>query len=163
MIEALIKAGADIDAKDEWWRTALMYAVESGRNEAVDALLNSGADLLATNEIGQTALNVAIDENQPAIADLIAKAIESKYPEQSQEILQKIKTSKTWWQGIRWDLIKQDVVSQAVAFAVITAVSWLLSRCLEPLASLDQAPTRVPVAARRIGPKYRSSLGGIRG
>jgi len=56
----LLKAGADIEARDNGGGTALMVA--AGRNpnpEVITALLKAGADAKAKNKAGQTALDSA--------------------------------------------------------------------------------------------------------
>jgi ankyrin repeat protein len=51
----LIRASADVNAKDANGNTALMYAVDSGSIAAVRVLLDSGADRHAKNRSGLTA------------------------------------------------------------------------------------------------------------
>ncbi len=54
VIEA-IKAGANVNAKDQGGWTALMWAADNGYTEIVNALIEAGADDLTDNE-GRTAL-----------------------------------------------------------------------------------------------------------
>ncbi|MCX6774380.1 MAG: ankyrin repeat domain-containing protein [Candidatus Micrarchaeota archaeon] len=56
-IERLLKAGADINAKDDFNRTVLMYAIRNISNIKTCALLiGKGVDVNAKNKNGETAL-----------------------------------------------------------------------------------------------------------
>ena len=55
-VEAAIRAGADVNARDEESYTALMYAVTGPAKEVAEALIASGADVNARNDYGMTAL-----------------------------------------------------------------------------------------------------------
>lgn len=59
--ELLIKWGADFDAEDRFGMTALMYAESVGQTEY---LIDAGADVNATNTDGGTALMCARNEKQ---------------------------------------------------------------------------------------------------
>ncbi|UCD74295.1 MAG: ankyrin repeat domain-containing protein [Phycisphaerales bacterium] len=60
LVQALIDAGADVDAVDtRTGRTPLMQAAEGNQVEAIRLLLNAGASLEAKNKIGGTALSWA--------------------------------------------------------------------------------------------------------
>ena len=56
VIDALIKSGADLEAKDKRGRTALMSAVQSRNTDAVKALLAGGANVDTRDEVQATAL-----------------------------------------------------------------------------------------------------------
>jgi ankyrin repeat protein len=61
----LIEAGADVNWVDEVENTALLYAVESGKNEYLEAirlLLTAGADSNVLDEFGNTPLLIAVQE-----------------------------------------------------------------------------------------------------
>jgi|EP01044_Picomonas_judraskeda_P000600 hypothetical protein len=55
-LRALLACGADVDAEDDAGSTALHFAAEFGREEAVQLLVESGADLEARDDTGQSAL-----------------------------------------------------------------------------------------------------------
>ena len=57
IIDILMKAGADIDAKDGSGRTALALAVEYGTKETIKALLAAGANVLTRDDEGRTVLD----------------------------------------------------------------------------------------------------------
>ena len=71
----LIKAGADVNARDITGYTALMRATFIGDKELVDLFIKSGASLdVQCTDIGNTALIIACKENYTEIADLLIKA-----------------------------------------------------------------------------------------
>ena len=59
IIDTLLRAGANVNAKDNNGGTALMNAARCGRTETVNALLKAGADIHAKDNFGDTALMVA--------------------------------------------------------------------------------------------------------
>jgi ankyrin repeat protein len=52
MVEALIRAGADVNARDDTGMTPLMYAAMRGSLEIVKFLHKSGADINARADLG---------------------------------------------------------------------------------------------------------------
>jgi ankyrin repeat protein len=76
-VEALIHAGAKVDARDDSLRTPLILAASTGQVEIVKALLKAGADVNAQEGVnGETALMCAArDGNLPLVRILLdAKA-----------------------------------------------------------------------------------------
>ncbi len=79
MIDFLISAGADIDAKSGTGNTPLMLAVKAGNAYRVKFYLNRGADPLAVNQKGEMVLreaqflSKADDKRQEIINALLAK------------------------------------------------------------------------------------------
>jgi ankyrin repeat protein len=73
MIEKLIKAGADPNAKlTKYGDTVLMVAARTGKPEAIKALLDNGAQVNATETWGgTTALMWAASESHPAAVKLL--------------------------------------------------------------------------------------------
>lgn len=59
VVQALIEAGADVEAAIGYGVRPLMLAAGYGEAKVVAALLNAGADVLAKNEGGYTALMMA--------------------------------------------------------------------------------------------------------
>jgi ankyrin repeat protein len=57
---ALIEAGADPDAKDEYGVTCLMYCAITGSSELMQKLIEMGADVNAKDRYGRTALIEAL-------------------------------------------------------------------------------------------------------
>lgn len=66
-----MEAGADVNAKDDNGKTALMYASEGGDLEAVRVLLEAGADIIVENS---NALMSASERGKPDIVKLLLKA-----------------------------------------------------------------------------------------
>ena len=61
IIQALLAAGADVNGRDHYGRTALMESAVGGRAGAVEFLLEHGADSTLQDEGGCTALDRAHD------------------------------------------------------------------------------------------------------
>ncbi len=72
-VSALIKAGADINAK-KFGYTALMTAAKNGYTEIVSALIKAGADVNAKDENGGTAVMEAAWNGSPEIVSALIKA-----------------------------------------------------------------------------------------
>jgi ankyrin repeat protein len=58
-VRALLKRGADVNARDKDGKTALMIAAEHGELECVRLLLEAGADRALLDKLGNTALDYA--------------------------------------------------------------------------------------------------------
>lgn len=73
-LEALLNAGAGIDARDRYGQTALMLAARNGHLVAVEALLRRGANPDVTAKFGLSALMLAIVAGHEAIAQALVRA-----------------------------------------------------------------------------------------
>ena len=58
-IEALLDAGADIDARDVGGRTALMWAAKCNSDKFVNALIDAGADIHMRDDEGRSIADYA--------------------------------------------------------------------------------------------------------
>jgi len=58
-VHALIRMGADVNARDRSGATPLFLAAEGGRGAAVSALLAAGAEPAVRNNLGESALYIA--------------------------------------------------------------------------------------------------------
>lgn len=67
----LKKGGIDLDIKDSWGNTALMYACRNGNINIIKALLNHGASIDRTRADGRTVLFTAALENNTAVVRLL--------------------------------------------------------------------------------------------
>ena len=74
---ALISHGADVNAREEYGRTPLMFASRWGYPKVVEALLDAGADkeLKATSgwAKGKTALEIARDNNKGDVVAVLER------------------------------------------------------------------------------------------
>ena len=76
-VAALISHGADVNAREEYGRTPLMWASREGHAKVVEALLDAGADkeLKATGGVrkGKTALEIARDNNKGDVVAVLER------------------------------------------------------------------------------------------
>jgi ankyrin repeat protein len=73
-LEALLDAGADVDAKDEHGQTALMNAARDGHTPVVRLLVERGADLNHTAKFNLSALMLAVINGRDAIVGVLVDA-----------------------------------------------------------------------------------------
>jgi len=73
-LEALIKAGANIEAGDDGNKTGLHYAAARGQVEILEALIAAGADTEAKTANGVTPLQLAAEKAQVAAIRALVKA-----------------------------------------------------------------------------------------
>ncbi|MCK4499630.1 ankyrin repeat domain-containing protein [Candidatus Babeliales bacterium] len=76
MVEALVRGGADINAKDKRGYTPLQKAMSDtmGWPEAIEKFIELGVDLEATNKNGETALHSAAASTYPEIVEALIGA-----------------------------------------------------------------------------------------
>ena len=67
----MAEAGADLEAKDEFGKTALIYAAALDNIEIVRILLKSRANPTAEDNLGLTALEWAIEEKNTDVVKLL--------------------------------------------------------------------------------------------
>lgn len=70
-LKTLVKAGADLNAFDQYGYTLLMNYVTKDNSELVKVLLELGADKSIQNKYGQTAKDIAYNEGKRAIYQLL--------------------------------------------------------------------------------------------
>ncbi len=74
-VQALLKAGADVNAKGSSGETPLMELANSPMTELADIIIKAGAEVNAKDELyGRTALLFALWDNQPEMAQTLLKA-----------------------------------------------------------------------------------------
>ncbi len=71
LVEALLKKGADVNARNSGGVTALMIAAANGRAELVELLVHAGADVQAQSERGDTALSIARAKGNEKVIKLL--------------------------------------------------------------------------------------------
>ena len=74
MVNALLAARADVNAKNNNGDTALMYAVSGDHAEVVQALLAARADVNAKSRKGWTALKIAQVAGHTRMVKLLRQA-----------------------------------------------------------------------------------------
>jgi hypothetical protein len=74
IVQMLLEAGADVNAKDLRGKTALMQAAATGAEDVVIQLLKNGADPNIEDSNGRTALKEALVKKQAKIAQLLITA-----------------------------------------------------------------------------------------
>ena len=70
-VKALLRKGADVNAKDDSGRTALMFAVINLHGQTVKVLLEHGADVNARDDDGATPLMLAASCGDPEIVQTL--------------------------------------------------------------------------------------------
>jgi hypothetical protein len=73
-VRALLRHGAQVNAKDDSGATALLAAASNGHGETVQLLISAGADVNARNNIGRTALLSAAANRYAEIVRTLMKA-----------------------------------------------------------------------------------------
>jgi len=73
IVKLLIETGADINAKNNYGSTSLMYASKIGHKKIVLLLIEAGADINAKNNYGYTVLMFATANNYKDIVALLKK------------------------------------------------------------------------------------------
>ena len=76
-MQALIDAGAGVNARDSEGQAVLAWASRTGRTGAVKALLAGGADVHAKNSSGNTAKTLAEGAGHRQTAQLLAAAADA--------------------------------------------------------------------------------------
>ena len=74
VVEALLKAGAQVEAKDKDGGTPLHWAAEKGHEKAVGVLLKAGADIEAKDKYGYTPLHLAAEKGHEKMVEVLLKA-----------------------------------------------------------------------------------------
>lgn len=73
-VRQLLRAGADVNARDRYGQTGLMLAAHHGHREVVEMLVERGADLNVTAKHNLSALMLAIVAGHGALARILARA-----------------------------------------------------------------------------------------
>ncbi|MEK6981608.1 MAG: ankyrin repeat domain-containing protein [Candidatus Micrarchaeota archaeon] len=79
-LEEALESGAEVNAKDEKGKTALMHAAEKGNSEMVKLLLKHKASVVEIDDKGGNALWMAVRSNNLETAELIISEINLKDP-----------------------------------------------------------------------------------
>ena len=77
MLQALLAAGANPEARDEGGRTALQFAASRGHHEILQVLLRSEVDLEAVSARNVTALQMASERGHTEAVHVRAPRIEA--------------------------------------------------------------------------------------
>ena len=71
LVKYLIEAGTNINVKDMFNKTALMWASQGGHIDIVKLLIESGANMNIKDKYGETALIIAYKHDRQKIVDLL--------------------------------------------------------------------------------------------
>jgi excisionase family DNA binding protein len=75
LVQRLLSNGVEVNARDMFENTALIFAAGGGHVDVVQLLLDRGADVEASNHINVTALKVAVSKGHVRIVQLIENII----------------------------------------------------------------------------------------
>ena len=78
IVELLLKHKADVNGKDAFDSTPLMYAASSGDLEMVELLLQHGADVKAGDRQGNTVLTAAKESKNQAVIEFIERKLKEQ-------------------------------------------------------------------------------------
>ena len=73
VLRVLIQAGANVNAKDNYGSTPLMYAALNDNSEVFKALIQAGANVNAKNDDGWTPLMLAAGDNSAEVVSVLIK------------------------------------------------------------------------------------------
>ncbi len=73
LVQALLKRGADVNARNSGGVTALMIAAANGRADMVELLLHAGANSQVKNDRGDTALSIAREKGDEKVIKLLGE------------------------------------------------------------------------------------------
>ena len=71
VVKLLISKGADVNAIDEFDRSALFFAVSNDNIGIAKVLINNGADVNIESKLRQTPLMLAVDKNNKDMINLL--------------------------------------------------------------------------------------------
>lgn len=71
IVKLLVSRGAEIDWRDTFKSTALMYAANQGNKEIINYLVSHGADVNAKDDQGNTVLSAAVEKGDNQVVLLI--------------------------------------------------------------------------------------------
>ena len=80
-VQRLLANGVEVNARDMFENTALIFAAGGGHIDVVQLLLDRGADVDASNHINVTALKVAVSKGHVRIVQLIENIIAKRQTE----------------------------------------------------------------------------------
>ncbi|MCA1614837.1 MAG: ankyrin repeat domain-containing protein [Acidobacteria bacterium] len=73
-VEALLRDGAEVNARDAFGQTALIYAAGAGHQTVAEELIDGGADIDARNRSNRSAFDLAEARGHAALAALLKNA-----------------------------------------------------------------------------------------
>jgi quinoprotein dehydrogenase-associated probable ABC transporter substrate-binding protein len=73
LVQALLKKGANVNARNSGGVTALMIAAANSRADMVELLVHAGANVNAQTERGDTALSIAREKGDPNVIKLLGE------------------------------------------------------------------------------------------
>ncbi|HEX6183002.1 MAG TPA: ankyrin repeat domain-containing protein [Pyrinomonadaceae bacterium] len=73
-VEALLRDGLDVNARDAFGQTALIYAASAGHQTVAEELIDAGADIDARNRNNKSACDLAAARGHAVLAALLRNA-----------------------------------------------------------------------------------------
>ncbi len=114
MIEALIKFGADVNAKNSKGATAFIFAAGFNSDlDVVKTLISAGSDINAENNRGETALMVAIQVAQFKINPEVVNEVVKNLISAGADIFAKDNEGKTAFDYAKTDEMKHILLDAA--------------------------------------------------
>ena len=150
-VGSCIKAGANVNARDEWGDTPLHYLVKAGRRsvaQTITLLVNAGAEVNASGKRGKTALDIALLRSDQPLAERLVELGAAPGPAPFHRLFNRADPASC----SRWD--------DAPFFE--TADATLVARCLETEVEVSATDrdgyTPLHLAARRNGSEVVTAL-----
>ncbi|XP_061164519.1 ankyrin repeat, PH and SEC7 domain containing protein secG-like [Saccostrea echinata] len=79
LVKCLMKAGADIEMRDNTGKTSLLIALQDSNYDIADYLIRHGSDVNVTDTLGHSALFIAINTLDRGCVKIVSKLLKADY------------------------------------------------------------------------------------